>query len=80
MSFYAIAHQLVGAVTGQIPPRRRSRKKFMLVALSLLAVRNLLLWTQRCSKIRLKLAIASPLSKSAEIALYPSQVIAIALM
>jgi len=57
----------------------------MLVAL--LAVRNirdrihplqlLLHRTQRCSTIRLKVAIASPLSKSAEIALCPSLVIAI---
>ncbi|MEG4857145.1 hypothetical protein QUA83_07150 [Microcoleus sp. K1-B1] len=39
MSFYAIAHQLLAAVTGQI--RRRSRKKFKLVALSLLAVGNI---------------------------------------
>ena len=73
MSFYAIAHQLLAAVTGQIAPRRQPRKKFMLVALSLLAVGNirdrihhllqlLLHWAQRCSKIRLKVAIASPLS------------------
>ena len=60
MSFYAIVHQLLAAETLQIPPRRQPRKKFMLVALSLLAVRNILHWTQRCSKIRLKVAIASP--------------------
>ena len=48
MSFYAIAHQLLAAVTGQIPPCRPSRKKFKLVALSLLAIGNIRDRMRRC--------------------------------
>lgn len=40
MSFYVIVYQLLAAETLQIPPRRQPRKKFMLVALSLLACYN----------------------------------------